>query len=340
MDVLIIKIFILLLSTNPTYKNTPISAENNCAECHTDYAVNKVNHPAAESCDNCHQSNGKEHPASGEKCFTLSQNAPDLCYNCHEAKNTMANKHAPVDGGECLTCHSPHSSANKSLLTDYPASNLCAMCHEFSFDGMKSVHKPVKDGRCIECHDPHQSDQAKLLKKEAKELCLSCHNRTYNNGTIDNISLALKSGNIIHGAIEGDGCLTCHKGHASDKYKLLNDAFPQSAYANGSKEEYSLCFACHDSQIMEVEKTTTITGFRNGDRNIHYVHLTGTKSRSCAVCHNVHGSPNQHLINTEASFGRWKMNMKYYVTTNGGSCMPGCHQEESYDRVDPVIKNQ
>ncbi len=432
MNIFIIKILIWLVGSAPVLKIYNTSTENKCEECHKNYATNTVTHPAAESCDNCHQSNGAEHPKSGKEGFTLVEVVPGLCYFCHEPKNTKSTKHPPVDGGECLTCHSPHSSANKFLLTDSPASNLCEMCHDLAlgdkkvihgpvknkectechdphqsdFENLlrkppkdlcylchepkntkstkhppvdegecltchsphgsankflltdspasnlcemchdlalgekKTVHGPVKNKKCTKCHDPHQSDFENLLKEGSKELCLECHRKTIKAGkrTITNIGQSLKTTNIIHSALEMDGCLTCHDGHASDNNNLLIDKFPSGTYTNVGKEGYSLCFNCHDSQIMETENTTDATGFRNGEKNLHFVHLTGSKSRSCIICHNVHGSENQHLINTDVPFGNWKMAMNYKVSDNGGSCSPGCHKEEKYDRENPIGK--
>jgi predicted CXXCH cytochrome family protein len=310
---------------------------NSCATCHKSVVDFKEKHQAAESCDNCHQSSGTQHPKEGEKGFDLASAVPALCYTCHEAKNSLSTKHPPVDSGECLTCHNPHGSKYKAILTDN-STDLCKTCHDIAPGIAKSVHKPFSDGKCVVCHDPHQSNQAKLLKSDSRTLCLTCHNKVIKtkDKVLDNIAMLIKDGNTVHPALEGDGCVTCHKGHFSDNNYLLNGVFATGSYQANPKEAFALCFTCHDAGITETEKSTTLTGFRNGDSNLHFVHLKSPKSRSCAICHNVHGSPNNHMINSETAFGNWRMKLNYNSSEKGGSCQPGCHKQLEYNRETPV----
>jgi predicted CXXCH cytochrome family protein len=102
----------------------------------------------------------------------------DLCYKCHRSFEKQAKKfkngslHPPVEERECLACHNPHKSENKSLLL-IPPNKLCFECH----DETKSVieredvihyHNPPKRKICIECHSPHMSERPNLLKAEGE----------------------------------------------------------------------------------------------------------------------------------------------------------------------------
>ncbi len=81
------------------------------------------------------------------------------------------------------------------------------------------------------------------------------------------------------------------------------------------------------------EFTTTATNFRNEDQNLHFLHSNSDKGRNCNLCHDVHGSMNEHLILTNAKFGNWDMPLKFSLLDNGGSCSTGCHSTKSYERL-------
>ena len=252
----------------------------------------------------------------------------------------MPNVHPPFQNN-CLNCHNQHSS-NEEKLLDLTPQNLCVSCHDDmqnKIDKATTVHGAITDKRsCINCHSPHASNEKKFLIKDVKTLCLSCHDRTYTTGPrkVANISQILEKSKNIHGAIEKVGCVGCHDPHASSNPFLLNKAFPSGSYAPANKENFALCFNCHKSELIEKQVTTTATGFRNGDKNLHFVHINGEKGRSCVICHNPHGSNNEHLINDKTQFGTWEMPLKYQSTENGGSCSPGCHAERKYERITAI----
>lgn len=139
----------------------------------------------------------------------------------------------------------------------------------------------------------------------------------------------------MHGAIEKAGCTGCHDPHASTNPFLLSRSFPDGSYAVANKENFGTCFNCHKSEMIE-KPVSTATGFRNGDKNLHFVHVSGDKGRSCTICHNPHGSANDHLINDKTQFGSWEMPLRYKPIDNGGSCSPGCHAERKYERTSVI----
>jgi len=62
-------------------------------------------------------------------------------------------------------------------------------------------------------------------------------------------------------------------------------------------KKYDLCFQCHEKELVLSEKTASLTNFRDGDENLHFIHVNReSKGRSCKSCHNVHGSTNVRLL--------------------------------------------
>lgn len=263
------------------------------------------------------------------------------CKDCHSVLIEKKVVHA-VAADDCESCHTANDSEHPKqgvkefdLAEKLPA--LCYMCHDMqtAIDSAKVVHKVVNDAKgCLNCHSPHASDQEKLLILNQKDLCLSCHNKTIKteNKTLANIGQFLKKGNIVHGVIESDGCVICHRPHASENQLLLIGAFPASQYTSAKPENFELCFTCHDQELLTTQTTTTATQFRNGDQNLHYLHINGEKGRNCNVCHNVHGSTFAHLINDKVRFGNWDMPIQFQHEENGGSCNTGCHAKKKYVR--------
>ncbi|MCK4919956.1 MAG: cytochrome c3 family protein [Bacteroidales bacterium] len=306
-----------------------------CAECHDMSLVEKrVKHePLADgNCTSCH------HPHQSDYSQLLKAEKPQLCFNCHvsvQMETGLENIHPPLDD-ECANCHNVHSTVDDKLLIQ-KMPDLCYNCHDMqtTIEEAPVDHKVVSDGKgCSNCHSPHASDQRSFLLDTEKELCLSCHSKTIEteDKTLSNIGQTLKKGNYIHGVIEGDGCIVCHNPHSSDKSLLLNGAFPSEEYVAATAENFDICFMCHDSQLMTVEFSEYTTNFRNGDQNMHYLHINGNKGRNCNLCHNVHGSAYEHLIADKVMFGKWEMPMEYKLLENGGSCKTGCHAEKKYIR--------
>jgi len=142
----------------------------------------------------------------------------------------------------------------------------------------------------------------------------------------------IRDSRVIHAALENGGCEVCHLPHSPGGPWKLNAPFPEGFYVTARKDSFELCFGCHDSDLLEKEVTTTATEFRNGAQNLHFRHMNGDKPRNCTVCHNVHASDAEHLINNKVRFGKWMMPLNYRPDETGGSCSPGCHDAQRYSR--------
>lgn len=354
-------------------------------------SAQKVVHPpydmakADKDCSFCHtEKDGK----SG----ALKIEMPDLCYQCHEAKDTKKFIHGPIGAGACTACHDPHESDNMKLLRFSSVNELCTSCHADKGDFLKktqNIHPPVQDqctnchdphtenfkfqlkadgkkdlclmchvdkkehiatvthkhgaldrpNQCQECHDPHGTGAAKMLKKDStKDLCLSCHNDKLKaeGSQLQNIDQHLKDNPDHHGPILWGDCAACHNPHGTDNFRMLKKPFPDSFYSNFDEKNY-ICFECHEPAKIQELNTTTATNFRNGGKNMHFVHVNKDKGRTCRACHDFHGTKEYpHHLRAKTQFGAINFPLRYIETPTGGSCAPACHARRHYDREKPV----
>lgn len=309
-----------------------------CFGCHDeDIVAGEHKHgPAAQgSCHACHD------PHVSENDTLLRAPGAELCAECHEElADRMAEAefiHDPADGG-CTDCHDPHSGPFPKML---PAEKraVCDECHDdvvaAAQDSPVAHSATTTDEQCLNCHDPHATDHEPMLRKSQRELCLGCHDRALKIGdrTLVNMAAWLKKHEIWHEPIREGECAGCHQPHGGEYAALLNRPFPKTLYAPFSTDEYGLCFSCHEKTIVTVKTTRSLTGFRDGSRNLHFLHVNHKKrGRTCRVCHEMHASKLPRQIRERVPYGRWLMPIEFETSESGGSCSPGCHEKATYSR--------
>jgi predicted CXXCH cytochrome family protein len=224
------------------------------------------------------------------------------------------------------------------------------------FDGLTNKHPPIETRQsCVNCHNPHASPLEAYLAAEPMDLCLQCHgeNIIQKDGKIvTGLTKLLKENPYHHGPIKEKNCSGCHNPHGSNFYRILRAEYPSGFYVDGySRDKFKLCFTCHEAESIEVKETTSLTKFRNGKINLHYLHVNReSKGRSCRACHAVHAGKQPKHIRESVPFGKknWPLKLQYRVeysnpatgepcTTpsascvqSGGSCV-ACHARFTYN---------
>jgi predicted CXXCH cytochrome family protein len=312
-----------------------------CFECHDSEPFEQefVHGPVSLGvCTYCHT------PHKTTQRGLLKDKPQELCLGCHAdfAKGMKDAKivHSAVSKQTCIACHNPHASAEKGLLK-YKSERLCFQCHtdiDRKFRLSKTKHTALyKDAKCGNCHLVHFAEYESLLFKEEMELCIGCHNKDdkTKSDALRNIQKELEGKNKkLHGPLKEKKCSLCHDPHGGEHAKLIKGAYPGTFYAPYRSGIYDFCFSCHDGNMLKSEYTTKDTSFRNGDQNLHFLHVVNDrKGRSCNSCHESHASDGQKLISKKgASFGEWRVPIRFEMTDTGGSCVPGCHSMVAYDR--------
>ena len=311
-----------------------------CVQCHPAAKGSSVHPPyATGECLACHDPHASNNPR-----MLLAGPGADHCGHCHQTTladmETAAYSHLAVEN-ECLACHAPHAS-NHAALLEQSAGDLCVSCHEDVRQAVADAtvtHDAVLTGRlCLTCHAPHQSDNAMMLLADQAEMCLQCHAepvKTHDGRTVPNMSAAIKDAPFVHGPVKSNQCSACHAVHGAQFARLLREVNPEILVGPFNLQNYALCFSCHTQNLVLEERTTVATDFRNGDRNLHYVHVKkGDRARSCGSCHRVHGSDLPRLMADSVDFqgSGWIMPVKFEASIDGGSCAPGCHEPLAYSR--------
>jgi predicted CXXCH cytochrome family protein len=295
---------------------------------------------AVGECSICHNA----HSSDYKNLLTVEPN--DLCFSCHVDTKKEISKfafvHEPAKG-DCVGCHDPHG-ANSFKLLKTEAPELCVSCHtdiKALAENSPFKHSVVmqKDG-CLSCHTPHASTVKFLMKDEPATLCLSCHDKPVGvdqNNVLPAFTEQIENKKFLHGPVKDNTCSGCHMAHGSDHFRLLAQTYPAEFYAPYSKENYALCFGCHEEDVAETERTTELTDFRNGNLNLHYLHVNKDKrGRTCRACHQTHASNQPRHLRENVPYGMWNLPVGFTKTDTGGSCEAGCHASQDYDRNKPV----
>lgn len=269
-------------SPNDKQLRKPVSgdkSENLCLSCHN----TGINVPAKGSrhaaldlgCDSCHTVHKSGDPAKPDFANHLTKAAPQLCLDCHDAREAAlrkAHNNQPFATADCVQCHNPHESTrpklmqafvhapfeggkdscdschqqpkdNKVVLAAGSVKELCVSCHADKAEQIEKakVQHPGAMGDCTDCHNPHAGRRPGFAKPDNVSVCLSCHTDIAD----------LRSKKHLHQPAFEQGCATCHTPHGGDNAHLLRAATTNA-----------LCLECHGPEAnpgkMENERMVSV----------------------------------------------------------------------------------
>jgi predicted CXXCH cytochrome family protein len=179
---------------------------------------------ADDECDACHISGTNRLVSSGR----------DLCYVCHSDQEEVFEEsfsHPLVeDEGDCLACHSPHTSPHASLLKRTREAEVCYSCHDRAVYQKEHTHLAGERG-CSDCHVSHGSELSASLKGSVPDLCFTCHEDQRDHGH------PMGEGVLDPRTEETLSCMGCHDPHSSAHQFILTH-----------EHRRELCIQCHEVQ--------------------------------------------------------------------------------------------
>ena len=340
--------------------------DGDCLQCHEQHASDSESllraKTVAEMCQTCHEvaenATYIHGPTSVGECSLcheahesdhknrLTMGLDELCVFCHVATREdlegIEFVHEPVRDS-CVGCHDPHGANNRKMLK-VESPDMCFSCHEeiqTKAQASKHQHKAIleQDG-CLKCHTPHGSSVRPLLASAPPTLCLTCHAKPM-TVTVNEVLPAfidqIKDKTYLHGPIKENDCGGCHMTHGSDHFRILAGAYPAGFYTSFDETKYELCFGCHEKTLVQMSTTDDLTDFRNGNQNLHFLHVNKeSRGRTCRACHQAHASNQPKHIRKSVLYGEWNLPIEFSKTDTGGLCDPGCHSTVGYDRQTAV----
>lgn len=323
------------------------------SECHNKLFKTNFRHSPIEArgCTVCHRlgNGGQKLPENHPKIIPIKkEDINKTCLVCHdEFGEKLAHKkftHKALEKNGCTGCHDPHEANKKHLTKDEPPA-LCFGCHKElkeSIENAKSHHSVVTEKEaCSNCHEEHVSNRKNLLKRAEDDVCLRCHAKDIklpNGATLIGFTNLIAQNPMVHKPVKGK-CFSCHMPHGGKGEHLLDVTLPKVFHAKFETAKFSLCFDCHAEEIATGAKSKE-TEFRNGENNMHYLHLQrGEKSYNCLTCHAVHATKQPNLILDFTNYDGLQAPIKFVKTETGGTCTATCHGPRTYNR-EKEFKNE
>lgn len=204
--------------TNPKHlteggkKNVKFPASDDCMACHKNNDHKRMNwsfseHKKAQvECSDCHGTHSPKKPKQFNLALWKTDKQSAVCMDCHQdvaARFNMPSHHPLKEGAlSCVSCHTPHSSHQTSLVSK---NDQCFKCHQAIRGPKVFEHAPVVED-CTTCHNPHGTPNRRLLNLSQPMQCLQCHSMALvtHPQTAGKISgVALRNCTSCHGAIHG-----------------------------------------------------------------------------------------------------------------------------------------
>lgn len=230
----------------------------------------------------------------------------DACKACHKnlAQAWATNAHAKALASEglsdnlkgCEACHGPGSAhisdpanvkpVNPISATPKEVVAACGKCHFEGEPGAETNEKTIQpkywrrsehsrgNVSCVGCHSVHV-ESPKLLKKEAPELCATCH------------SNIVKKGDYLHSPVAGGACLKCHDPHGTNsRHHLVANLSEVCTTCHSPKaEKFTVAHGGYDVSSAKCVECHSAHSRNKSGKLIKAKQHTPFKSRQCQMCH-------------------------------------------------------
>jgi len=139
----------------------------------------------------------------------------------------------------------------------------------------------------------------------------------------------------VHQPAADGECVSCHDLALPSGVRFVKGA--PSGAADGSESapawDQVLCSGCHGEVLLAPNGPATVTGFTDGKRNLHALHVQAGRGRRCLPCHDPHASRQAKLLRERIpTRGKAKIAQEFRGEPKGGWCKTGCHAPKSYRR--------
>jgi predicted CXXCH cytochrome family protein len=336
--------------TNP-WPHTPFTtvASNACENCHAPHTAGGharlLNYQAEETnCIPCHNGNVAAKNIAAQLSKTYRHNVAG--YNA--AHDPTENALVQPRHVECVDCHNPHQSSNRSAAA--PAAN-------GTQDGVKGIDtngNPVAQVQneyelCYRCHadspdKPGPATPRKIIQSNVRlefDLGSPSYHPVEGTGKNTNVPSLISPWTVTSKVY----CSDCHASdgtsapagpHGSSFPRILKAQYSTADNMAESATLYALCYLCHNRNTLY---NSSAPGYVNVVQDVHRKHVIEVRT-PCNTCHDPHGisgtqgnsTNNTHLINFNTT-------IVSPLTANGrldfedlgtytGRCYLRCHGED------------
>jgi predicted CXXCH cytochrome family protein len=144
---------------------------------------------------------------------------------------------------------------------------------------------------------------------------------------------AARGRSVHQPAADGD-CAACHDLAIPAGTRFVKGA-PGGAAGAGRADAWdlALCSGCHDEALAARDAPAGTTGFTDGRKNLHALHVQAARGPRCLPCHDPHAATQPLLLRSRIpARGGVVIPQEFRAEANGGWCRTGCHAPKSYRR--------
>jgi predicted CXXCH cytochrome family protein len=143
------------------------------------------------------------------------------------------------------------------------------------------------------------------------------------------------AGGAVHDPFSGGDCVSCHDLASAPEAHYVRGAPAAPGEAAGSvlAWDLALCSGCHGEGLYARDAPPRTTGFADGSRNLHALHVQAGRGRRCLTCHEPHASAQPCLLRERIpARGGARISQQFRGEPKGGWCKTGCHAPKRYTR--------